>query len=113
MKQPRYTEAEDAVVIKYISQSPQNIAIACENAAIELGRSASSVRNRWSTKLRHGKPVMALASASGYRLTNAKTIYRPSGNKLSAAMRMDVVRSSIDKMTRDEKQQTVNYILNL
>lgn len=112
---PRYTPEDDAVIVSFVNKYPQNLAAAFEEAARDLGgRSPMAVTKRYYNKLMHsGTPMLAIASATGVRAVNRKQQARPSDQRMTLEMRMNVVRGCIDKMSRDEKMQVVEHIMQI
>ena len=74
----QFTPEEDAVIIKKIQESPNNITYATELAARELNRTPKSVYGRYYSKLKKDPSVVAhsLSSPKGY-VNNIKNTPRP------------------------------------
>ncbi len=93
----RYTPQEDAIILKKVSETPNNICWALEQAALELGRSAMAVDNRYYRKLKNGTKVAhTLSSNDGY-VNNVKNTPRPQEENVDA---ITVILENFSRLTR-------------
>ena len=63
----RYTELEQKIIIKHISRNANNMTVAFELAAEELGRTVSGIRGYYQNRLKNNTEnrFMVLATSQG------------------------------------------------
>ena len=68
-----WDDMSDGVVIRHIQEYPSNLKLAFVQAAIELGRSESSVSQRYYSSIRKNHPVLVIGSEKGM-VANTKIV---------------------------------------
>jgi|SRR5690606_13191 len=92
-----WTPEEDALLVKKISESPNNISYACEQAALELDRTPQSVSQRYYSYLkRNNEPIHTLSSDKGY-VNNIKNTRRPVEEDIDP---MTIILENFSRLTR-------------
>lgn len=81
-KNKRYSNKEIEVICDNVSKYPQNLAFAFEKAAKKIGRSESSVRNKYYTI--ENKTILAIGTSKGIATNNRKVVRVKKENTLSA-----------------------------
>lgn len=111
MHSPKYTPQDDAVILDFIAQYPNNITHAHRLAADQLGRSMSAVSQRYYAYLKNNNTVLAVASKKGIStLNNQKNAPVMQGIKEEDIL--GIILASLKKLSKRSKLQVVNAILS-
>lgn len=92
-----WTPEEDALLARKISESPNNISYACDQAALELNRTSQSVSQRYYSYLRkNSEPIHTLSSDKGF-VNNIKNTRRPVEEDVDP---MTIILENFSRLTR-------------
>lgn len=102
MSRPRYTQAEDALILKLVKENPANLVTSFEVASEHLeGRSPKAISQRYYTVLKDLHNPIAVASNTGVvaLCKNAKrTSVSPNNRSIVDAM----LHTAFDSLTKEE-----------
>lgn len=109
---PKYTEAEDQVILKHLSKNHTNFTYAFKEASRELKRrTPASCMIRWYAFLKNGSAIVACASRTGAVTTNRRVTQFK--KETADELRAEVLKKIILRLSREQKKQIVNFILGL
>jgi hypothetical protein len=110
-----YTPEEEAVIRRHISSYPHNLALAFNQASLELGnRTAGAISGHYYGKLKHdtSKPMLAMATSQGVSI-NTKQTRRPqevmTKRGLSA---FDIAMVAVGELNQDELKALLRHMMS-
>lgn len=108
-----YNHEDDLTIIKYVQETPSNLAYAFERAAIELGKPSGGVSQRYYRSIKDNNQVLALASPKGIVLNNSKIVARKRDQELSEVDIIELMQGMFQKLSTKGRKMALQEFLHL
>ena len=106
-----FEKHEDQVILKNVSQYPNNLTYSFEQSAKELGRTPLSCSGRYYTKLRFNENAIVLVGKSGQMtLNNQKNARRNFEEKFTDEDRFDIIKEMVQKLPKKMKRELIKIV---
>lgn len=101
----------DEVIIRHVQAMPNNITLACENAAEELNIPFKTAHSRYYCAIRNSKkPIIALASKDTISI-NTKNTARVKDDK--GEFNKELILGLFDQLSDKDKKQMIKRLIGL
>lgn len=107
----KYTQEEKDIIKNNISKYPTNLEFAFAESEKELvGRTRKGIMLQYYAVIRKEKPIMSLATQQGFTVNIKNT---PMSKDDKVDLKREIMMDILTKMTKSEKRQVLNIILEL